>query len=420
MSNDSLRRKILIIHHGEGIGGALTALIRLIDDLKSEYSITVLCIFESEAVEALKSRGIDVIFPESIFYRKLYKIFVFSEAYFPAPLPSLRRIYTFILALMNYMYFAPREYRKLSATYYCIYLNSLFLWDWLPRSKADGIKFVMHVREPLAKGVLGLRRGLIRRAIARSANVIVAVSDDNASRLGISDRIYRTYDPIDRAKIRKLAVADQGFDPGATDNFDPCYNYFVYVGGSQRIKGFELLINALPYLRDDIRIFFLGYTHELDRLNSLVSRIRALAPGYPRRLRKLRGLFLESDKLIRIGITENPEFYYRKSIALIAPHAVPHACLPIWECMALGIPAIATDVDGMREFVSPDTGIIVRNGSPRALAEAINYAASWDQFVNDRFARQCMDRIVRAHASNADIKSLIKLLSDSEPTEISR
>ena len=62
-------KRILLIYHGWGIGGGLIAMIGLIHQLKKQYDVHVLCIYNSNAVDYIKNEGISVEVLNSFFYR---------------------------------------------------------------------------------------------------------------------------------------------------------------------------------------------------------------------------------------------------------------------------------------------------------------------------------------------------------------
>lgn len=157
--------------------------------------------------------------------------------------------------------------------------------------------------------------------------------------------------------------------------------YFVYVGGEQRIKGFEQLALSLDYLNKNVRIFFIG---QLKKKKSVGDYIRFFQSSYYRKLSFLRQKILSSEKIIYVGHTNNVFSYYKKAIAVISPFSKPHASLPILEAFSIGKPVIASDIEGTDELVSIDTGFLFHNGNFKELAEVVNYFAKMDN-------RQLMD-----------------------------
>lgn len=354
-------KKILIVHHGSGIGGGLIALVGIIKKLDKEFNITVLCIFNSEAVEYLHNLGIKVILPKSDFYKKYYDLFVLSEASFPNILNFLRGVKNTFLYFLNLLIFSNKEFKSLKEEYDYLYLNSLFITDWLFWSKNYFRKVIVHVREPLGKGFLGIRRKVIRFMLNKYSDTIIAISKDNAERVNILNKTKVLYDPVLKRETKLIS---------ANNN----YIYFTYVGGSQRIKGVEDLLNSLEFLNKNIKIFFIGSVYEFDEDNSSISfRIRRIFSPYLRKvLPKLKEKYLKYNNLIKVGSTNNVFGYYKSSVGLIAPFSKPHACLPVLEAMSIGLPCIVSNITGMTEFFNNKKVFVYSQGNPQDLASKIN------------------------------------------------
>ena len=389
-------KKILIIHHGQGVGGGLIALLGLIAQLKLQYFVTVFCIFDSVAVQILRRDGIHVIVAESPFYKRHYDLFVHSDASFPSVLGELRKLSGLVLYFINTLIFAPATLRNIAADYDIVYLNSVFVTDWARAAKRLSKKVVVHVREPLSKGFFGIRHALIRAVARRYADLVIAISEDNKRRIDLPEITVRVYDPVYLSSVSTNRIS-----------VDPQLRYFTYVGGSQRIKGFEQLIDCLPYLNENIRIFFLGYDHELQGLTGWKFTIRKALSSYSRRLPALCDLLRASDQVVRVGISSDVFNYYKVSIALISPFAAPHASLPIMECLHLGKPVITSDVSGTEELVSSETGRIFRNGDAKALAAAINDISALDQHTLDKMSAACQAKFTTICASNPSVVELL-------------
>jgi len=354
-------KSILFIHHGSGIGGGLIALVALIEVLKHDFEITVLCIYNSEAVNYLKEKGITVEVVEGKFYSRFYDLFIHSEAGFLNAPNFIRSIKNCILYLLSMFIFSKHVLVKYKDKFDVLYLNSTFVSDWLYWGKKFFKKTVIHIREPLAKGRFGLRKKIITKIIDRYSDLIVAISKDNASRLNLLKKTVVLYDPVLKRPFNRL-------------EFNPINKYFVYVGGSQRIKGFEDLMNCLIYLNSDIKIIFIGPIYELNESKDSISyKIRSIFSHYLRKeLPRLKEIYNNSDKLIKIGTTDNVFDYYISSLSLIAPFAKPHACLPILEGMSIGKSTIISNVEGMDEFVSLLPFKKYKIGNAKDLAEQIN------------------------------------------------
>ena len=135
-------KKMLLVHHGSGLGGGLVALLGLLEELKRDYQITVLCVFESDAVKYIKNTGVTVIVLNSFFYRKIYRLFLYTEAkYYSLDYLVLNSL-AFISYLLNLFIFAPLKFRPIVKQYDIIYMNSLFLTDWCVCAKKQKIRLL--------------------------------------------------------------------------------------------------------------------------------------------------------------------------------------------------------------------------------------------------------------------------------------
>ena len=363
-------RRILLIYHGWGIGGGLIAMIGLIHQLKRQYDVHVLCIYNSNAVDYIKNEGISVEVLNSFFYRRLYSLYIKTEAsYFSVP-GFCKRTYALLMYYLNKYIVAPSVLKNKLGNFDILYLNSLFITDWAMAAQKRNKKVVLHVREPLANDSFKYGKNVILRNIKKYVDCVIAISKDNASRLSGIKNVRIVYDPVVDVNRGDLDIA-----------VESDLKYFVYVGGEQRIKGFEQLALSLDYLNKNVRIFFIG---QLKKKKSVGDYIRFFQSSYYRKLSFLRQKILSSEKIINVGHTNNVFSYYKKAIAVISPFSKPHASLPILEAFSIGKPVIASDIEGTDELVSIDTGFLFHNGNFKELAEVVNYFAKMDN-------RQLMD-----------------------------
>lgn len=358
-------KKILIIHHGRGAGGGLVALLGLIDELKCNNEVEVLSIFDDIAAQYIRKTGVNVIIPKSRFYLKSYRIFVHSAAAYFSIIDYVKNIISFILYLSSKYHFAQKELENITSDYDVVYLNSTFISDWSFASKRLKKKVVIHVREPLSRGLFGFRRAIIRNTIKKNCDHIIAITQDNCKRVDVPGKTTVVYDPVvtkDRGELEEIEI-------------DNSCKYFLYLGGMMRIKGFEQMVECLDFLEDNIRIFFLGAEAHYHN-TGIKSAVRQALDPYTRKHEYLVRKLMASKKIIQIGLTDKVFSYYNNSIALISPFSKPHAALPILEAFSLGIPAIVSDVKGMEELVDGKNGLLFKNNDPKSLAIAINEMAS--------------------------------------------
>lgn len=360
-----MAKKILILHHAPIVGGALIALIGLVEELEKENEVIVFSIFEGEGVSYLENAGVKVIVPEAKFYQKRYSLFVHSAAAYFNIVDEWLKLKSLTYYFINKYFYALPALKEHLKEIDIVYLNSIFISDWAFAAKKLNKKVIVHVREPVSRNGIGYK--VIKNNIRRYCDKVIAVSKDNATRLDLKDLTSVVYDPVvmrNRNNDHKILL-------------DKKIKYFVYVGGDARIKGFEQLANALEYLDDNIRIFFLGGSNTYSS-NPLKRIIRKIIDPFAQKHMYLHQKLKLSNKIIYVGLTDQVFSYYNNSSFLISPFTKPHACLPVLEAFSCKLPVIVSDVEGMDEIVDSSNGLFFTNNNPKSLAKQINYAASID------------------------------------------
>lgn len=355
-----MKKKILFIHHGQGIGGASISLINTILALdKEKYKASVLLLKESNVVKLLNQHNIDYTIAKSFFYRRIYRYLVHSEASV-VPLYRADILFTQILSWVFSKYvFAASELTKLE--YDLVHLNSSVLTDWLaPCKKKSAV--IMHVREPIAKGVLGLRFRIIQNEISKYADKVIAISSDNAQRLDLKHMTEIVYNFINRNKFVQHEQVQSG--------------KILYLGGDDFIKGYLNVVNSLDYLDSSIKVLFCGNYSLLPIANkysiNIFSFFKQLLPSQ-RKLRSAVKKMRNHPNAIFIGLVSDVSDLLYESEFLISPFDKPHFSRPIFEAFANQRCVIGSNVEGMEEMIQDGyDGIIVDRNNPSTLANAIN------------------------------------------------
>lgn len=375
--------KILFIHHGSGIGGASICLKELVLSMKDHIEPTILCLKNSSAVPFFQDVGITTVYLDTFFYKKIYSFWphIQGRTYSITSLINMPRY--IISYLLNVLYYSENTLKKYD--YDLLYLNSTFLTDWTIKNKK---KSILHVREPLGKGCLKIRHSFFKYIISKKVEKIIAISKDNANRINLISKTTVIYDPM-RAVIYKQLIKKE------LEN-----KYFLYLGGLQMIKGFYVLVNSLPYLNSNIKIFFAGGVDNTSR-SGLFGFLKKIVEWYW--ISKIR----KSDRIIEIGLISNVYDYLKTSDYLIFPSTIPHFAGPVLEAYSVGKPVIVSNVDGMNEIVSPKTGMFFEKGSAKKLAEVINYSASLTEEEYSTFEKNCIDKYNMIIKNNESVISII-------------
>jgi glycosyltransferase involved in cell wall biosynthesis len=153
-----------------------------------------------------------------------------------------------------------------------------------------------------------------------------------------------------------------------TDEFTPADNpserkkQVCYIGGIERVRGIQELIQALALVRTDTRLNLCGRFNNVD----LEADVKA-QPGW--------GRVNEHGFVDRAGVRAVLE---RSMAGLVNLHPITNYldALPVkmFEYMAAGIPAIASNFPLWREIIKGnDCGLCVDPLDPQAIADAIDY-----------------------------------------------
>lgn len=212
--------------------------------------------------------------------------------------------------------------------------------------------FTYHNTYGEGSGLLGALSHLndrATRAFISQSERIIAISQflvENLKQHGFpTGRVRLVPNGVDRTALQ--AIAKQAARSHR--------NVVVAVGRVVRLKGFDLLVRALPHLDADLRVLICGEGPERNALKRLAKRL-----GVEQRI-DLPGWVPEPEKL---GILSD-------CLAYVQPSRFEAFGLAALEALAMGAPVIATRLGGLPEVVG-DAGILVDPESPTALAAAIN------------------------------------------------
>lgn len=235
------------------------------------------------------------------------------------------------------------------------------------------IPIVVTVRGKLVSQVrYSLRKGLIVRML-REVNGRIAVSHSLA-------RLVRET----AGNELDVRVIPNGIDPETFRPIDPAAakrtlqlpdgrRHIVSVGQIREIKGFDRLVEILPEIRrqiGDVHLILIGPT--------------AGESTYERHLRQLIRRKRVENSVSLIGQQDQSTVARYLAAADVFALATRSEgwCNAIQESLAVGTPAVTTDVGGNRELISSNgIGLLVPFGRPDLLAQALVRALQtrWDR-----------------------------------------
>jgi glycosyltransferase involved in cell wall biosynthesis len=218
----------------------------------------------------------------------------------------------------------------------------------------------------------------LERALARVSDRLTAVSQatvDDLVRLGVAPRERFTLLPLG-LDLAPLAAPADGLreESRARLGIDSGDLLLVFVGRIVPIKRLDLLLQALALARESdprLRLALVGDGEERPRLERLAAELGIAAAvrflGYRR---ELRPFFAAADAAVLSSDNEGTP------VSLI-------------EAAAAGLPAVATDVGGVREVVGEEGGVLAPPGDAGALAGALL------RMAGDDALRQSLGRAAR-------------------------
>lgn len=355
-------KKILFIHHAKGWGGAPINMINIINSLdRSKYEPFVLLIKDSIVSKKLEENGIQYKVAKSKFYKKYY-------LYFSHTVPGYTKWYQFYHLfrmitswIMSRYYYASKELNNIE--FDLVQLNSSVLTDWLAPCKNKG-KVIINIQEPVSKGYLGIRHSFFKRQENKYADKIIAISKDNANRVGIQEKTEIIYN-----------YADVPNNEPTIESYSS--KKFLYLGGSAQIKGFFTMVKALDYFDDDIKVYFGGSYPDTNKKRSAIKIIIKWVLRYGVKQQKAIEKLKNHPRAEIIGQTNDVNRYLDEVCCLISPFTVSHFSRPVIEAHLHKKPAIGSSVKGMDEIIKhKKNGLIFPTDNAKELTKAINYLAN--------------------------------------------
>jgi glycosyltransferase involved in cell wall biosynthesis len=261
----------------------------------------------------------------------------------------------------------------------------------------------------------------LERALARISDRLIGVSQatvDDLVRLGVA--------PRERFRVLPLGL---DLDPFAEL---PRSSFHSPRGGNDDREGGVRVEtrHELGLGDDEVLLVFVGRIVPIKRLDLLLQAMAKARTADPRLRLAVVGDGDERPQLERqaadLGIAADVRFLgYRRELrpvfaaADIAVLSSDNEGTPVSliEAAAAGLPAVATDVGGVREVVSEETGMVVPRGDDAALASALLRMAG-DAEQRETFGRAARRRAIGRYGAErllGDIDSLYGELVPARP-----
>jgi len=362
------KRRILYIHHGIGIGGAPTSLAAIVESLDTSLYHPIVVTRPSSAVQLFKRAGAEVLYCGNVPQCRHTTAGGYSSI---NPL-----LYWNWISSKVQQQFWKRLFQKLEPD--IVHFNSITLLPLCRSAKAVNSKVVVHVRESVLFGNLGIRKRWIAKELSNHADAVIHISEYDRTFLDLKTPIVEVipnwvdFDVFDRnltgERVRQeLEIGDS-------------VKVVVTLGGVTPIKGTKYFLEAANLLkhRNDYVFVIAGLDFKpnsaptdfkklLRRIGKFVLRVdnRERLQGY-----YSRHNLENSVKCLgyRLDIAE----IIAASDVLVFPASRPHQARPIMEAGAMAKPAIASDFECIREYVTHgENGLLIPPKDPYLLRDAI-------------------------------------------------
>lgn len=334
----SSRKKVLIVHHGKGIGGAPKSMSYLARRLVEDgHQVEVLFLQNSSAIELMQ--GIKC----KVHVSKL-PIYYF---YHMSNWVKLKYFYKAVVQLLsiNIQFFlvAPYYLNKIKPD--IVYINTSVLPEWTIVSWFFRKRVVVHIRETTANGYFGVRRNFLRFIYSSFPDQVISISKLNLNALGLiaSDHVEVIYN-YERVEVVKR--------DNYSKNYLKVYDFF-YLGGESDIKGWSFIRKLLE---TDIQFkIAIGGAFSLQVEDELI----------------------EDPRVNYLGVIKNISDYMSESYFLISPFKEPHFSRPIIEAYAYGCVPIASNLIGIEEQLENfKTGLLFDSEDINDFFEKIRFSLS--------------------------------------------
>ncbi len=358
-----MKKKILIIHHSGVIGGAGVTVYNTIMALQDDYDVVIYCPSNpSDFSEYLMERDINV---------KTFDFPVGSIHYYSGGSPVLSP--GFINGIVNIIKYRKRwDCILKTENPELVIADSKILAGMVFAFRKNNQKSVCYVQETRKKSILNIWNN-IQRGLLDKFNGVVFISkydQDMESLKKAQSIVVPNFISINSFKPNKgRSEACKHF------NVDPNSFNILFVGGMLRIKGFDIAVNSLKYLKDlNVKLIVAGdsefhYKHE----KSIYSRLYNFLKGrYEKSINQIITDNNLQSSIIKIGVQKDMTDVYTLADVLIFPATTPHQARPVFEAGAMKVPAIMPDFDNTLEYISHGVnGLIFKRKDPRSLADNI-------------------------------------------------
>ncbi len=394
-------KHILFIHHTTALGGATNSMLFTIQNLpKDQFQSKVLFLDkEGPASDLFKNNNIEI---DHLFGITHFQHAENGKIKWIGRIP-LKPIFQFVKMLKSVGSIA--EY-LLNQKVDIIHINTSVMLAVGLACKKIKQNVVWHVREPISKGVFGIRRHIVTRIISNCANQIIAISKQDLKALGNPKKGNIVYNFLNFEKFNSESVQDKLHQELNLSNDT---KIILMLGGVVHSKGADVLIESIPQIithNSNIHFVIVGYPpNQPNKKNQRFNWNKSMSNKCINLISKYK-----LEKYITfIGLRNDIPELLASSNILVWPATVPHFSRPIIEAQAMGVPTVATNFEVTKEvIIERETGLTFENGNSNDLANKINLLLD-DQALYNKISEQAYLEAKNRYDADKNIKKVMAI-----------
>lgn len=357
-------KKIVIIQHYGGVGGSGIGLLTTINAIVDKYEVVIYCpqtpnnLLEYYKSLKLNVKSIDGPLATFPYYNGGNPIYTPSFYRSSLKLSQSKAYWNSVL---------ERESPDL------VIVNSMIMSWMADLVHGNGSKIVCHVRETLPNKHSLF--GIIMRHNLEKFDGVMFISE--------FDKKYHALKHPKQAIIRdSLRPNSENVEIYEVQN-PHIWNNVLFVGGADPIKGFDVLLQAIKYIKRECTITVAGNipSYLLDSQTQLPKNNFLINHYYKKLKRMLLNPAIKS-RLHIVGHSNDITSLYEQCDALISPSKKPHQSRPALEAGQFAKPVIAPDYKETAENIIVNyNALTYRRNSARGLAKCIDQLYKNTQFM---------------------------------------
>ncbi|WP_394138420.1 glycosyltransferase family 4 protein [Cytobacillus oceanisediminis] len=401
-------KKVLIIHHSGNIGGAGISCYNTALSLSKRFEVIVYCPSTPKLYsEFLKSKQIKV---------KTFDFPLGSIPYYSGGVSILSPV--FIKNLLNIKRYKMRwEEIIVKESPDLVIVNSKTTsWFSLLTNKLM-IKSICFVRETRKNAIFNVWNG-IQAYLLNKFSGVVFISNYDRKREKLKSPItavvpnYLDISMYNQKKSRDELCEDYGISPSSFN--------ILFVGGMARIKGIDVAINSMKYLRsENVNLIIAGDSkfRYKEQKSVYIKIYNFLKQRYEKKIIRTIEKYNLNKKIIKVGIQKDMADMYSLADVLIFPANEPHQARPAFEVGVQKKPVIMPDFNNTDEYVkNGHNGLIFKRRNPRSLADSIKKLIN-DPVLKIKLGRnnykQTLDSHTREHSEKLLQEAIDEILNTS-------